>query len=68
MITPNRVLVLVILVLIVVVSAWSRLRHIDASDHEPQRIRIEDHPAFRAPPAAASPAPETTVAARSPRP
>ncbi len=67
MITPNRVLVLVILVLIVVVSAWSRLRHIDASDHEPQRIRLADHPAFQAPPAAASPALETSVAAHSSR-
>ena len=46
MITRSRIIVLVILVVIVVLAAWSRLRHVDESDHEPQRVRLEDHPAF----------------------
>ncbi len=47
MVTRSRIIVLVILVLIVALSAWSRLRHVDESDHEPQRVLLEDHPAFR---------------------
>ena len=47
MITRIRITVLVILVLVVVLAAWSRLRHVDESDHEPQRVRLEDHPAFQ---------------------
>lgn len=43
----SRIAILVILVLIVVLAVWSRLRHVDESDHEPQRIRLEDHPAFQ---------------------
>ena len=38
--------VLLILSLIVITAAWSKLRYIDEEDHEPQRWRIEDHPAF----------------------
>jgi hypothetical protein len=37
----------VILVLVVVLAAWSRLRHVEESDHQPQRVRLEDHPAFQ---------------------
>ncbi|MCG6859821.1 MAG: hypothetical protein LJE70_00810 [Chromatiaceae bacterium] len=51
MVTRSRILVLVILVLIVVISAWSRLRFIDDKDFEPQRIRLDEHPAFRKNPA-----------------
>lgn len=47
MVSRSRIIVLVILVLVVIIVAWSRLRHIDESDHEPQRIRLEDHPAFQ---------------------
>jgi hypothetical protein len=47
MVTRSRVAVLVILVLVVLIAAWSRLRHVDESDHEPQRIRLDDHPAFQ---------------------
>jgi len=47
MVSRSRIIVLVILVLVVIIVAWSRLRHVDESDHEPQRIRLEDHPAFQ---------------------
>jgi hypothetical protein len=47
MITRRRIVVLVILILVVLIAAWSRLRHVEESDHEPQRIRLEDHPAFQ---------------------
>jgi len=47
MVTRSRFIVLVLLVLIVVISAWSRLRHVKESDFEPQRIRLEEHPALR---------------------
>jgi len=67
MFAPNRVLVFVILVSIVVISAWSRLRHIEDSDFEPQRIRVLDHPAFQPPGPGGSPAPEAPLAARSTR-
>jgi len=39
--------VLLILSLIVITAAWSKLRYVDDDDHEPQRWRIEDHPAFQ---------------------
>lgn len=47
MITRSRIFVLVLLALIVVIAAWSKLRHLKDSDHEPQRIRIDEHPAFQ---------------------
>jgi len=47
MITRNRIIVLLILTLTVALAAWSRLRHVDESDHEPQRIPLRKHPAFR---------------------
>ena len=47
MVSRSRIAVLLILVLVVIIVAWSRLRHVDDSDHEPQRVRIEDHPAFQ---------------------
>jgi hypothetical protein len=43
----KRIVVLAILVLVVVIAAWSRLRHVDEGDHEPQRIRTDEHPAFQ---------------------
>jgi hypothetical protein len=50
MITTARALVVVILVVVVAVAAWSRLRHLDGgADHEPQRWRLDQHPAFSAP-------------------
>ena len=50
MVTRSRIIVLVILVLVVVLAAWSRLRYIEESDYEPQRFRLEDHPAFQTKP------------------
>ena len=47
MVTRSRVIVLAILIFVVVLAAWSRLRHVEESDYEPQRIRLEDHPAFQ---------------------
>jgi len=47
MVTHSRIVVLVILVLVVASAAWSRLRHVDESDFEPQRILLKEHPAFQ---------------------
>lgn len=47
MITRSRILVSMILMFVVLITSWSRLRHVDASDHEPQRIPVNMHPAFR---------------------
>ena len=54
MVTRSRTLVVVILVFVVLTTAWSRFRDIDAGDHEPQRIRLDEHPAFRKGPAGAA--------------
>jgi hypothetical protein len=47
MITARRIIVLLLLVLIVVLSAWSRLHYVDDSDFAPQRMRMDEHPAFQ---------------------
>ena len=47
MVARSRIIVLAILVFVVLLAAWSRLRYVEESDHEPQRIRLEDHPAFQ---------------------
>jgi len=47
MITRSRILISMILMFVILIVSWSRLRHVDASDHEPQRIPIRMHPAFR---------------------
>jgi len=46
----NRIIVLLILALVLAIAAWSRLRHVEESDHEPQRIPLREHPAFRSGP------------------
>ena len=51
MVTRNRIIVLMILVFIFLLAAWSRLRYVEESDYEPQRHRVEDHPAFQKNPA-----------------
>ena len=43
----NRIIILLILALVVAIAAWSRLRHVDESDHEPRRIPLREHPAFQ---------------------
>ena len=47
MVTARRIIVLLLLVIIVLISAWSRLRFIDESDFAPQRVRMDQHPAFQ---------------------
>jgi len=47
MMTRNRLIVILILMLVVLITSWSRLRHVDANDYEPQRIPIGEHPLFR---------------------
>ena len=47
MFTPARIIVLAILLLVVLIASWSKLRIVDEDDHEPQRWRIDEHPAFR---------------------
>jgi len=47
MITRNLFVVLFILILVGVVAAWSKLRFIDEEDHAPQRLLLEEHPAFQ---------------------
>ncbi len=47
MLTPPRLTALSILLLIAIVAAWSKLRFVDQEDHEPQRWRVDEHPAFQ---------------------
>lgn len=47
MLTRSHIVILFIMVLIVLLLAWSRLRYDDDGDHAPQRVRVEDHPAFQ---------------------
>lgn len=39
--------ILLILSLIVIIAAWSKLRLIDESAHEPQRWQADEHPALK---------------------
>jgi hypothetical protein len=39
-----RVAVLLILVMILIVAAWSKLRLLDENSDQPQRWRVEDFP------------------------
>jgi hypothetical protein len=45
--TPNRVGVLLLLLLIAVFAVWSKLRFVDDKAQEPQRWRIEDFERLR---------------------
>jgi hypothetical protein len=47
MLTPARTVALAILLLVVLIASWSKLRIVDEDDHQPQRWRIDEHPAFR---------------------
>ena len=44
LITPPRAAVLLILLLVAVIAAWSKLRYVEAEDHKPQRWRLEEYP------------------------
>ena len=47
MLTTARTIILAILLLVVLIAAWSKLRIVDGDDHQPQRWLIDEHPAFR---------------------
>jgi hypothetical protein len=47
MMARNVAIVLAILSLVVGIAAWSKLRFVDDEDHQPQRWRLDEHPAFR---------------------
>lgn len=46
MITPNRVAVLLLLLLIAALAAWSKLRLVDDDVFEAQRWRLDEHPSL----------------------
>ena len=41
------VITLLILILVIVIAAWSKLRYIREGYDEPQRWKINEHPAFQ---------------------
>ena len=43
----NTILVLMIVFVVVAIAAWSKLRFVDEEDQQPQRWRLQEHPAFR---------------------
>lgn len=47
MITPARVGVLLILLLIVAFASWSKLRFVDENAQEPQRWRVDEYPGLQ---------------------
>jgi len=47
MFTPTRLKIVIVLLLIAVIAAWSKLRLIEPGDHEPQRWRVEEYPGFQ---------------------
>jgi hypothetical protein len=47
MITRNALIVIFILTLVFIVAAWSKLHILDDDDFQPQRWRLDEHPAFR---------------------
>ncbi len=46
MLTPARVAVALILILVIALSFWSKLRFVDDTTDAPQRWRIDEHPRF----------------------
>ncbi|MES9990732.1 MAG: hypothetical protein ABW098_02190 [Candidatus Thiodiazotropha sp.] len=47
MFTPKNVAVVLILLFIVGLVSWSKLRFVDEDDHTEQRWRVEDYPGFK---------------------
>lgn len=47
MINRKSLGVVAILILIVVISGWSKLRFVDDDDFAPQRWKVQEHPAFQ---------------------
>jgi len=50
MLTHRSLIVVAILAVIALVAAWSKLRFVDDGDFSPQRIPINQHPAFQSNP------------------
>ncbi|MEJ2453255.1 MAG: hypothetical protein P8103_03745 [Candidatus Thiodiazotropha sp.] len=46
MLTPTRVAVALIIVLVIAFASWSKLRFADETTDGPQRWRIDEHPRF----------------------
>jgi hypothetical protein len=44
--TPKNLAIVLILVFIVSLASWSKLRFVDEGDHEQQRWRVEEYPGF----------------------
>lgn len=51
LLTPPRVAVLLILLMVGIIAAWSKLRYVEAEDHKPQRWRLEEYPGLEHKPA-----------------
>ncbi len=47
MLTLPRLVILSVIMLIVTLASWSKLRFIDQEDHEPQRWLLDEHPALQ---------------------
>jgi hypothetical protein len=47
MITPTRMAVLLILILVVALAFWSKLRFVDESADAPQRWKVDEYPGFQ---------------------
>lgn len=47
MLRGKSLAVVAILTLILVLSAWSKLRFVDPEDHAPQRWKVQEHPDFQ---------------------
>jgi len=45
--TRKHIIIILVLVLIALVAAWSRLRYVEESDYDPQRIPAARHPALQ---------------------
>ncbi len=44
----NALITFLLVALIIGIAAWSRLRYVDQEGYdEPQRVRADEHPAFR---------------------
>jgi hypothetical protein len=46
MFTPKNVAIALILIFIVSLASWSKLRFVDENDHTPQRWRVDEYPGF----------------------
>lgn len=47
MFTPKSVSIILILLFIVGIASWSKLRFVDPEDHQEQRWRVDQYPGFK---------------------